>query len=76
MKITGNGTIESMMSNDDDKGSVDVSIEFKVQASDVPKPAKMCGASVLLTVQGLAAEQLKWGQRLYLTISTEPPKDA
>lgn len=80
MKIAGMGVITSLTQNEDD--GVDVDVEFKCKA--LPEPgdkigtassAKEASAAVTLNVKNLVAEKLSWGQKLYVTFSTEPFKE-
>ena len=73
MKISASGVIESLVGAEE-QGEVDVEVTFKGRAVDVAQTAKDCTAQVTLHIKGLVAEQLKWGQKLYLTLSTEPPE--
>lgn len=75
MRVTASGAIESLVGAEE-QGEVEVEVTFKGKVAEVAQTAKDCHATVTLTVKGLAAEQLKWGQKLYLTLSTEPPEGA
>lgn len=73
MKIKAEGAISALVKRE--HGDVDVTVEFTGKAADVAVPAKDVKLGVSLTVKGLVAEQLKFGQKLYLTVATEPPAE-
>lgn len=76
MKIQASGTIGSMLLNDNEKGLVDISFHVGGKISDAPSTAKEAWADVELNIKSLVAEQLRFGQKLYVTISTEPPEES
>jgi hypothetical protein len=55
-------------------GVVEISLDLKGQAVEVPQPAKDIKGAVILKVKGLVAEKLHWGEKLYVTLSTTPPE--
>lgn len=73
MRIEAEGTIQKM--NHTDSVYVDVKFKGRIQGSDIAPMAKDVTIVSTLWLKALAAEKLSFGDKFYLTISTEKPSE-
>lgn len=71
------GTLRSLQTGTPEGPEEGVTLQLRVQGKvvDANTAAKDADCEMTLHLKKLVAQHLKWGQTLYVTVSTEPPKD-